>query len=178
MAVILKCPQCENKYVWKAGNEPPPEFCPNPDCSWEDKRRADDDIVMPFIRSPHMARSDQTYRDIERASEVRAQMAAEAAGVPVSEMSDLKVTNMRDARHPGEVAAIPVTNAVSQQMDFIKSRGGVAGFGVGDTAEYAKAMQAETSQGAVTINGQTVSNIVPRAGMSAMSRVKRLNGTG
>src|SRR5690348_2158498 len=93
---ILRCPECGTKF--KSPTAEGPEFCPNRKCGVS---MADDDdgvieITAPFIRSAKMKATDNVYRDIERTSEVRAQQAADAAGVPVSEMSNLKITNMRD----------------------------------------------------------------------------------
>lgn len=53
---------------------------------------------------------------MERASEVRAQSAADILGVPVSDVSDLKTTNLRDT-HYGETAHVPVVNDVTKLMD-------------------------------------------------------------
>jgi hypothetical protein len=65
--------------------------------------RADDDVVMPSIRSSKLAVADRVYREMEAGAEKRAQMAADMFGVPVSEMSELKITNMRDNQRPGDI---------------------------------------------------------------------------
>lgn len=142
MAVILKCPVCEKKYRWNAGAEEAPQYCPNPDCDWEDVKRADDDIVMPFIRtSGKTSQVDKMYRDMEAGSERRVEMAAELAGTSKDEMSGLKITNLND-RKDAEIAAPNVVNAVTQHMEAMNARGAKFGFGGGDALGYSGAVQA------------------------------------
>lgn len=115
MAVVLRCSVCRRKFAWKT-SEDPPEFCPFDDChSRVASDRADDDVVMPNILHHRTKNTDKVYRDMERGSEFRAHAAANQLGVPVSEMSGLKITDLND-RRDAEVAAIPVNNPVSQMM--------------------------------------------------------------
>lgn len=134
----LVCPDCRKKFPWEK-NTAFPRFCPL--CSSDiGHDTADDDIVMPFIRSSQRTAqaqsADDVYRQMEKGSEVRAQMAAEHLGVSASEMSDLKVTNLKDASRPGEIAAVPVNNAVSQVMAQ-----GVGGFRGTDGLGYSASVQ-------------------------------------
>lgn len=71
---------------------------------------------MPFIRSAATKAADGVYRQMETASQYRAERAAEMAGVPVSEMADLRITNLRDNLRQGDIAAMPVDNSVTQAM--------------------------------------------------------------
>jgi hypothetical protein len=116
MAFSIRCPDCRQKFAWNP-TEGMPEVCPNPQCSTRmASDRADDDIVMPFIRSNgKTAAADKVYRDMERGSEVRAQVAADMAGVPVAEMSGLKITNLND-RRDAPIKAIEVKNDISEAM--------------------------------------------------------------
>lgn len=110
-----------------------PEFCPNSECSTRLlSDRPDDEIVMPNFRSAATRANDNLYRQMETASEHRAEMAAEKLGVPVSEMSDLKITNLRETRHEGAIAAMPVVNPVST---FMQQHPGAGGY-KGDGANY------------------------------------------
>ena len=86
---------------------------------------------MPAIRTVAGTMLDKVYRAEEAASEKRAEQAAEMAGVPVSEMSGLKITNMRDNMREGDVAAIPVQNDVTRQMDRMTTAGMPVGFQAG-----------------------------------------------
>ncbi len=134
----LVCPDCRKKFPWERDTAFP-RFCPlcssdiGTDC-------ADDEIVMPFIRSSvrtaQAQSADDVYRQMERGSEQRTEMAASHLGVPTSEMSDLKLTDLKDASRPGEIAAVPVNNAVSQVMAQ-----GVGGFRGADGLGYSASVQ-------------------------------------
>ena len=121
MAFSLKCPDCRQKFPWKP-TDGMPEKCPL--CANQiASDRDDSDIVMPFVRSNEKSRRiDAVYRDMERGSEFRAQAAADAAGVPVSEMSALKITNLND-RRDAPIKAIEVHNDISRAMEMPQHRG-------------------------------------------------------
>jgi hypothetical protein len=72
---------------------------------------------MPALRSAATKANDKVYRDIEVGSEVRAQAAADMVGVPVSDMSSLKITDLKSTVREGDIAAPPVNNAVTQFMN-------------------------------------------------------------
>lgn len=142
MAYLLRCTLCREKFKWNvsAGY---PDKCP---CCGEKigHDRADDDICMPSIRSLVTTATDNVYREVERTSEVRMEQAAEQAGCSVSDMSGLKITNLRDGNKQGDVAAMPVNNEVTRQMEAINARGGQFGFG----REAGLGYSASVSQGA------------------------------
>jgi hypothetical protein len=146
-----------------------PTKCPLPGCDYTSIERDELVISAPFIRSPKTTRTDASYRELETSSAARAELAAQMAGVSVSEMSHLKVTNIRDARHPGDVAAVPVVNDVTRQMDLIRARGGQSGY-----SGQGQPIDTGTATGAVTINGQVVQGIEPRAGRRAMELQQQL----
>lgn len=163
---ILKCPDCRKKFPWNIRDAGYPDECPL--ChAFVGSGRADDDICMPSIRSLKTAATDKVYRDIEAASETRMHQAAEMAGVPASDMSDLKITDLRPTTRPGDVAAPSLTGsaaALEQHMQHMQQQGKVAGFGAGAAgAELGGGIQT----GAVTINGQILSGIAPNAGAHA-----------
>lgn len=111
MAVLLKCPTCEQKFRWEFAQESKwPKACP---CCGADQGADDDDsvICMPSLRSARTKATDEVYRQAERGSEIRAQAAAEQLGVPVSEMSGLKITDMKTGVKPGETYAVDNTAA-------------------------------------------------------------------
>lgn len=167
MPYSLKCPACRKKFPWNPV-EGFPENCPL--CETRVAHdRADDDIVVPFIRSNgHTKATDEIYRQMEAGSEVRAQAAAEIAGVPASEMSDLKITDLRPTTRPGDVAAVPVNNAVTQQMDRMRAQGRPVGFGGMDGS----GLSGEISTGAVSINGHVVQGVEPNAGARARTKLQ------
>lgn len=118
MAFSLRCPVCRVKFPWNP-TEGMPDLCPNEDCNSRIGADIDDNVIcMPAIRSSAKTKAtDKVYRDIEAASIQRAEAAAEMAGVPVADMADLKITDLRPTRHEGDVAAVPVNNAVTQIMN-------------------------------------------------------------
>jgi hypothetical protein len=149
-----------------------PERCPLPGCDYVAKPKEADEngvivISAPFIGSAKTKATDGCYRQLEESSAARAEAAAHFAGVPVSEMSHLKVTNLKDNTREGEVAAIPVVNEVTKQMDMIKARGGQSGF-----TGSATPIDTGTADGAITVNGQTIRGIQPRAGIRAMDSIQ------
>lgn len=133
---VLRCPECGEKFRSKSKELP----CPH--CGWKPEEEPEDgiiDIPMPFIRiSGKTAAADKLYRDMEKGSEVRAQAAAEQLGVPVSEMSALKMTDMRDNAKPGENSVVPVRNDVTQ---FMAANPGLGGFQGANGVGYSGAVQ-------------------------------------
>ena len=67
---------------------------------------------------------DQVFRAMEAASERRIEMAAEATGIDRSELSDMKVTNIRDDARPGENSVIQPVTEVHKAMDVQKGAPG------------------------------------------------------
>ena len=134
MGFSLRCPDCRGKFPWTKETRMP-RFCPlcNAD---QGEERPDDDIVMPAFLSPKTKRTDQVYKDTEAGSETRMHLAAAAAGVPVSEMSGLKITDLKDSK-PGEAAVRDVVNPVSQFM----AQTGIGGFRGPDGSGYSGAVQ-------------------------------------
>ena len=123
----LQCPKCTWKFYAMSLY---PDCCPR--CAYVyDPEPGDNVISMPTIRTVAGSMLDKVYRDAEKASEHRAELAAEQAGVPVSEMSGLKITNMRDNMREGDIAAMPVRNEVTRQMDRMAAAGMPIGFQAG-----------------------------------------------
>lgn len=113
VVIKLRCPDCVQTFKWP-GNQPWPDFCPH--CR-APVSQGSAEIAMPFIRSAKTKANDQLYRQMEAASEQRAQEAASILNVPASDVSDLKMTNMRDGMKQGDTAIIPVQNDVTRVMD-------------------------------------------------------------
>lgn len=85
--------QCQLCHAWMRDDVPEPVFVPQ----------------APGIRKSLIVKSmDQTYRAMESASIERAQEAADMAGVPVSEMSHLKITDLKDPSNmrAGDISAV------------------------------------------------------------------------
>ena len=169
MAFGLKCPECRKTFKWEP-SKPDPRHCPR--CQADLGEPPDDTVInLPAFLSPKTKASDAVYRQAETASEHRVQQAAALAGCDPSEMSALKITDMRSTKNPGDIAAVPVVNDVTKQMDAINARGGNFGFGA-NGAEFA----AGTATGAVTVNGVTTQGIEPRAGAKTLGVIQRAMG--
>lgn len=165
MAFALRCPVCRKAFRYNA-LEPHPRFCPLEGCGADIGGPEEDDnvIAMPAFLSAKTKATDDVYRQIESSSERRAELAARDAGVPVSEMAGLKVTDLRPTMRAGDIAAVPVQNAVTQQMDAMTARGMPVGFGGGVNAEG--------------LAGQVRTGPYPNAGANAIASIQRLNGVG
>ena len=162
----MKCPECHGKFPWNP-TQGCPKACPlcGFDTSIDENATA---IVLPAFRSAASKANDKLYRDMERGSEVRAQLAAEAAGVPVSEMSGMKITDLNDRRDTEIAAKDTEARAAAARLgmksldDPFKPNGAEFGAGI--------------ASGEVTVNGHTQRGIVPRAGMQAQSMIQRAFG--
>lgn len=114
MAVRYRCPSpdCRKTFPWDSADDPP-TVCPH--CAFSYAERDDDVVYMPNILSAKTKSIEAVARGVMDGSEVRAQLAAEAAGCDISEMASLKVTNLNDGRH-SEFATKDVNNPVTQVM--------------------------------------------------------------
>lgn len=128
MGFKLKCPSCRGSFAWNP-REGMPDLCAL--CGEKVGHDTADDIVFcPAIRTNAKTRSvDEVYRQMEAGSITRAQIAAEMTGAPVSEMSDLKITNMRDNQRQGDMAVSLPANPVSELMAAAPNTYGFSGAG-------------------------------------------------
>jgi hypothetical protein len=115
MGFKLKCPSCRGSFAWNP-KEGMPDLCAL--CGEHVGHDTAEDIVFcPAIRTNAKTRAvDDVYRQMEAGSITRAQIAAEMTGAPVSEMSGLKITDMRDNQRQGDIAAVLPNNPVSELM--------------------------------------------------------------
>lgn len=126
---------------------------------------------MPAFISAATKSNDKLLRDMQTGAQTRAEVAAEAAGVPVSEMADLVPANF-DMRRDSETMAMPVHNAVTQHMDTLNARGGNFGF----TANGGAGFAAAAGGGQVLHDGKVVGRVEPRAGARTQGRLQTLFG--
>lgn len=158
MAYVIVCPDCRKKFKFDPNRQQYPESCPM--CGeFLGAPRANDDIAAPSIRRAATSVADKVYRDAERAGDYRAQQAAQELGVPVSEMSALKVTDMREAPREGDVAAPPVTAANNEIVRFAEQHGVGPNFAPNEGSAYA---------------GAVAQGPYPNAGIRQLQTVKRL----
>jgi hypothetical protein len=156
MAILLKCPICREKFRYDV-SEGWPDQCQV--CKSDiNNRRDDDDVVVPNILSFRTKNTDGVARQVMDGSEVRAELAAATAGVPVSEMSGLKITDLND-RNDTQFAAKEVRNEVTQRMDAMQAAGLPTGFGTNTSDAMARAAASHTGD-------------APYAGLRAMKNLQ------
>lgn len=158
MAVVLKCPVCEKKFKYDI-SQGWPDFCPL--CSADiNNRRADDDVVVPAFLSQKSKNNDKVARDIMDGSETRAQLAASMAGTDVSEMANLKITDLND-RNDAQFSAPEVRNPVTERMAAMQAAGLPTGFGTNASDAMARAADSHVGD-------------APYAGLRERNRLQRL----
>ena len=79
MAIRYRCPDsaCRKTFPWDSADDPP-NLCPH--CGYCYAERDDTVVYMPNILSDKTKSIEKVARDVMDGSEVRAQLAAEAAG--------------------------------------------------------------------------------------------------
>jgi len=134
-----ECPSCTKSFelFHMSNDEPPPRYCIH--CAYDTEEGAS--LVEP-LSAPRIAKSigkatDAVYRAEEEGSNFRADYAQQVMGLDKEAADTMRITNMRDNTRPGETAAIPIVNPVTQFMD---ANPGSAGFQGGAT-DYAKYSQ-------------------------------------
>jgi hypothetical protein len=161
-----KCPDCKGKFPWEP-TKGYPKACPlcGFDTSIDEDATA---IVLPAFLSAASKANDKLYRDMEKGSEFRAAAAAEMAGVPVSEMAGLKITDLNDRRDAEISASDSDAKAAAARLGMasldapFKANGAELGPGI--------------ASGEVTVNGRTQHGIMPRAGAQAAAAIQRAFG--
>lgn len=164
MAYKLRCPKCKGTFPWDVLKGFPDE-CQL--CGEYISNKDNDDIAIPAFLSARTKRADNVYRDTERGSEKRVELAAQAAGCSPEDMSALKITDMND-RRDAEIAAKSSEEAKQRLQSATPAPIGYQSNG----AEFA----AGTATGAITLNGKITTGIEPRAGDRARQSVQRAFG--
>lgn len=107
MAIKLRCSSCRGAFTW-ATKKVFPRHCPlcGAYCGVDDRP----EVASPLIGQAKHKAPDMSYRELESSTQARAQQAADMLGVPVSEMSDMKVTDMKDTNQKqGDLQFAPQT---------------------------------------------------------------------
>ena len=121
--VILRCSECFHKFRHSG---PWPSACPN--CLVPMAGPKDDAPEIPAFLSIKTRRADQVYRDMEKGSEFRVQKASEMLGVPTHELSHMKNTDLKDAKHPGDVAVKLPPPVMAPVINHMAAQGAPVGF--------------------------------------------------
>lgn len=133
MAFSLRCPECRGKFSWNPSAKWP-DACPLCAAEMENENAENNVVTLPAFLSAKTKATDGVYDGMVKGSEFRQHAAAELAGVPVSEMSSLKITDL-NTRRDAEIMVVTPNNPVSQLMAT-----GVGGFKGADGAGYAGAV--------------------------------------
>ncbi len=77
------------------------------------------EVASPLISQPKHTAADVSYRELESSTAARASAAADMLGVPVSEMADMKITNMGSSLRQGDMAVplVAPDNPVAKAME-------------------------------------------------------------
>ena len=97
------------------------------------------------------------------------EMAAKQAGVPVSDMAALKLTDLRDNMREGDIAQLDREANAAEARLKQASPAAIPHF-ENNGAELA----AGVATGAVAINGQVTHGVYPRAGANTAAGIQRL----
>ena len=166
----IRCPYCKESF-WQSverRSDPPPDECPLCHNTGQKQeaalvfiskaRRERDARTAAMVadgRGPgyHAAARDQlrseeqVFRAMEAGSIIRAEAAASELNVPISEVSNLKITDMRDNVKTGEISAkLPLSQAGLAMQDQARQMSFAQG---SNAAEYARA-------GGTIVNGTPV----------------------
>jgi hypothetical protein len=145
---------CRRKFEWEP-TKPHPDDCPL--CGVYIGTSGKPEVAAPYITSVLTKRTDAVARDIMDGSERRAEMAAAMAGVPVSEMSELKITNLRDNAGIGENSVVEAPNEV---RNFMQSAPASAGLGLATGSANIAAYRAGAASGPEAGAGRRMMNAV------------------
>lgn len=108
MAVKLRCPSCRDTFPWET-EKPWPSFCPA--CGFDVSQPEREGVQAPAISKAYNRTPDTVYREMEAGSEAQQAHAADLLGVSKSELSSMKITNMRDNLREGDISATSVQQA-------------------------------------------------------------------
>jgi hypothetical protein len=163
-----RCPACQEKFTISLREEP--RFCPL--CGYdtaEDARREEERhaLMLATQQPPHYknavitAAVDGTYNGMVAAADKRVEAAAAAAGCDASEMSMLKMTDMKDNLRTGDIAHVvsQEARAAASRLDMDFSNPNVGATRQPEVINFARA--------------GTASGPLPRAGLGMLQRTQQ-----
>lgn len=185
MTIMRKyqCPECNGLFTYL--HHPNEDVDPVRDCPLCGYTIRDDvdnvytqAITAPVIHKQENKSADIVYRAMENASAVRAEEAANALGVSVSDVADMKITDMKDNLREGDVAAMPTTARAPEPVAMppvpINDPRQGSFRGSSDTAEYAKSTRTGPFAGA----GMSTANMISSRHESTRASVIRNGNLG
>jgi DNA-directed RNA polymerase subunit RPC12/RpoP len=155
-----RCPECEGIFKYdhhpSIEADPLPEDAACPHCGFASEAEYPAAVVSPAIRRPIAANVDNMIRGMEDGAQHRANIAMEQYGLSTEEANQMKITNLKDARE-GEIAAMPVNNAVTAAID---------------SNPQAYGFQGGAAQGAA-LSPYVQAGPFPNAGLAAMNQIRQ-----
>lgn len=109
----LQCRLCGERFRWLESDFP--DECPI--CKQYIGRDGKPEVAAPHIALRIGKSADNVYKAMEKGAEHRQNVASEYLGVPKSELSDMKITDLRDA-HVGESSAPSVEKNVNSLAQY------------------------------------------------------------
>lgn len=148
--VTYKCPVCSGSFdfLHHPTSEPPPDYCQIESCRAFVGDGVEKVPVLHLKIGTHKgAIPDQLYRRLEESSAARAEEAAELVGADKSEMSAIKITDLKDNTREGDVLAVSRTATAAEGQLTVRG-GGPAPSHQRLTTEQVVGMQQAASAGA------------------------------
>lgn len=147
MLRTYRCPSCADtfEFMHHPSDEPPPRYCPLCGYDTQEQSRMESVITIPHIGTLKAKSAEMVYRASEEGAKFRADMARDM-GVDDAGADDLKITDMKTAKHAGEVAAVAVDNDVTRAMQAAPV-GGVSQWGMQSNPQAAMALAAGAHSG-------------------------------
>jgi len=136
-----RCPDCEGtfRFLHHPDDAPPPDRCLL--CgAWMSESEPAFVPEAPAIKNSAKVKAvDDVYYAMEDASAARTEdMAAMVPCASASDFNHTKITDMRDHQRTGDIAyKPPPPSPVTEQMEFLRQRGGNVGFAGSGIPNYA-----------------------------------------
>lgn len=125
-----ECPDCEQQFAYAVDPDgrDGPDFCPKCGSNLSDNPPDEVELQRMNIQTIKGKIGDQVYRQMETAADARIEEVAEKYGMDKSELSDMKITNMRDNMREGDIAAITPAPKVPLAIQNFQNPAAVSAF--------------------------------------------------
>lgn len=178
--VTYRCPECNGEFdfLHHPSDEPPPDRCQIQECqAWMgDDPPPTVPVLKISIGSAKNKVGDKVYRAMEEGSRVRAQAAAEMVGASESDMSAMKITNLKDKPYEGEHSAITTAAAAAEKQLSYSVGGHKIGPQMAGGAQLAGLREEARVGDGVGATRQMIDNINVKQTMQAAANVATNNG--
>ncbi len=174
--VTYECPDCKGQFdfMHHPSDEPAPDRCELCNAWMGDEPEKVPVLHLNFGKEKNRV-VDQVYRRMESASIENANQAAEMTGASVSEMSAIKITDLKTNQREGDVAAVaPVSmTKAAQNLSYE-----IGGHKVGPSMQGSAAAQwgGETRAGREALTTRKVMDSMPHANLAAVATARGSDG--